>query len=84
MYINKKRQINTSIQDEQVVYQRIAYLKEEIKILRSKNDNQAAINALFSIYSTVLSEKDWVKRDEWKNDLLNEIQSLIQDLSKNT
>lgn len=48
---------------------------------RKREDKQVALSALFSIYSTVLLENNWNDRIEWKNDLLQEIQFLIQDLS---
>ncbi len=52
--------------------------KSNKELLKSK---QNTINSLFDIYSTVLLEDNWNDRIDWKNDLLQSIQLLIQDIS---
>ena len=54
------------------------------RMTRLKNyheSKQSAVESLFRLYSTVLLENNWDDRIEWKNDLLQQIQLLIQDLS---
>lgn len=54
------------------------------RMVRLKNyqeSKQGTINSLFDIYSTVLLEDNWNDRIDWKNDLLQSIQLLIQDIS---
>ena len=52
-----------------------------LRLADMRERQEEAIQRLFALYSTVLLEDKWNNRIDWKNDVLEEIQHLIRQLS---
>ena len=61
--------------------QRRSLKRRRLKLADMHDKKEEAIQSLFDLYSTVLLEQNWNDRIDWKNDVLNEIQQLIRQLS---
>ena len=61
--------------------QRRSLKRRRLKLADMNDKKEEAIQSLFDLYSTVLLEHKWNDRIDWKNDVLNEIQQLIRQLS---
>jgi len=61
--------------------QRRSLKRRRLKLADMHDKKEEAIQSLFDLYSTVLLENNWNDRINWKNDVLNEIQQIIRQLS---